>query len=81
VSMMKQMTRGATALPPAGYEVIRYDGRYYPVRLHLDDPVHRGATAFTRADGRIVSYAKRTFAVLYLYQMASLIDERDLNRS
>lgn len=77
MSTMKQMTRGATTLPPAGYEVIRYDGRYYPVRLHLDDPVHRGATAFTRSDGRIVSYAKRTFAVLYLYQMASLTNERD----
>lgn len=75
MSATKQATRGATTLPPAGYEVIRSGGRYYPVRLHLDDPDHRGATAFTRLDGETVSYAKRTFAILYLYQVAQRNDD------
>lgn len=61
--------RGAITPPPLGYEVIRTGRRYYPVRLHLDDPCHCGATGFTRPDGSTVSFAKRTFAVLYLYQL------------
>ncbi|HZS74981.1 MAG TPA: hypothetical protein VFA41_00075 [Ktedonobacteraceae bacterium] len=64
----RRATRGETTLPPAGYEVIRVEGRYFPVRLHLQDPQDPGASAFQRADGSIVSFAKRTSAILYLYQ-------------
>jgi hypothetical protein len=61
-------TRGETTQPPLGYEVIRAEGRYFPVRLHLHDQQQPGATAYTRPDGSVISFAKRTSAVLYLYQ-------------
>lgn len=61
-------TRGETTQPPPGYEVIRTQGRHFPVCLHLDDPDHPGASAFQRPNGCIVSFAKRTSAILYLYQ-------------
>jgi len=61
-------TRGETTQPPDGYEVIRVEGRYFPVRLHLHDQQRPGATAYTRPDGSVISFAKRTSAVLYLYQ-------------
>lgn len=69
--------RGAVTPPPPGYEVIRTGRRYYPVRLHLDDPFRCGATGFTRADGSTVSFAKRTFAVLYLYQLQGQTSQGD----
>lgn len=60
-------TRGETTQPSPGYEVIRTEGRYSHFRLHLHD-FQPGATAYTHADGSVVSSAKRTSAVLYLYQ-------------
>ncbi len=64
----QRATRGETTQPPPGYEVIRAEGRYFPVRLHLHDQQRPGATAYTRPDGSVISFAKRTSAVLYLYQ-------------
>ena len=63
--------RGQTSIPPAGYEIIRSQGRYFPVSLHLDDRQRPGATAFHRSDGSVVSFARRLPAVLYLYQHSS----------
>jgi hypothetical protein len=60
--------RGQTSIPPAGYEVIRSQGRYFPVSLHLEDRQRPGATAFHHPDGSVVSFARRLPAVLYLYQ-------------
>jgi hypothetical protein len=55
-------------LPPSGYDIIRTEGRYFPVRLHLDDPRQPGASAFIGPDGRVVSFARRLSAIVYLYR-------------
>lgn len=60
--------RGATISPPTGYDILRQEKRYFPVRVHLTDPVHPGTTAFTRPDGTVVSFAKRLSALVFLYQ-------------
>jgi hypothetical protein len=60
--------RGETAVPSVGYEVIRTRGRHFPVRLHLEDREHAGASAFYRPDGSVVSFARRLPAVFFLYQ-------------
>lgn len=60
--------RGAAIPPPDGYDILRRDGRYFPVRVHLHDPVHPGTTAFKRPDGTVVSFAKRLSALVFLYQ-------------
>jgi hypothetical protein len=60
--------RGAAIPPPVGYGITRQDRRYFPVRIHLYDPVHPGTTAFTRPDGTVVSFAKRLSALVFLYQ-------------
>lgn len=62
--------RGAAIPPPVGYGIMRQDRRYFPVRIHLDDPAHPGTTAFTRPDGTVVSFAKRLSALVFLYQQA-----------
>jgi hypothetical protein len=64
----RRAPRGANTVPPAGYDIIRCQGRHYPVRLHLEDRCHAGASAFHRPDGSVVSFARRLPAVLYLYQ-------------
>ncbi len=63
--------RGETVQPPVGYDLIRVDGRYFPVRLHLQDAGNPGATAFKTEDGRVVSFAKRLSAIVYLYRLQS----------
>jgi hypothetical protein len=68
MSTKNRATRGVTTRPPEGFEVIRTAGRYFPVYLHLTNTAHPGATAFKRPDGSTVSFAKRTSAILYLYQ-------------
>jgi len=68
MSQSTRAPRGATILPPVGYGIMRQEGRYFPVRLHLHDPVHPGTTAFTRLDGTVVSFAKRLSALVFLYQ-------------
>jgi hypothetical protein len=68
MSQARRTPRGETVPPPSGYEIIRIEGRYFPVRLHLHDRTHPGASAFTRADGSVVSFAKRLSAIVYLYQ-------------
>lgn len=70
MSSSSSRKRGETSPPPAGYEVIRWQGRYFPVRLHLSDLAQPGASAFTGDDGSIISFSKRTAALLYLYQYA-----------
>lgn len=60
--------RGTTKPSPPGYDVIRAGGRYFPVRLHLEDPEQPGTSAFQRPDGSVVSFARRLPAILYLYQ-------------
>jgi hypothetical protein len=60
--------RGETAVRPTGYEVMRTRSRYFPVRLHLEDHEHAGASAFYRPDGSVVSFARRLPAVSFLYQ-------------
>ena len=60
--------RGETTIPPTGYEVIRAQGRYFPVRLHLEDRQHAGASAFYRPDGSVVAFSRRLPAIFYLYQ-------------
>jgi hypothetical protein len=62
--------RGASIPPPVGYGIVRQNRRYFPVRIHLHDPVHPGTTAFTRPDGTVVSFAKRLSALVFLYQRA-----------
>ena len=69
MSQVRRAPRGETTLPPIGYDIIRTEGRYFPVRLHLHDNNHPGATAFTRPDGSVISFAKRLSAVVYLYQL------------
>ncbi len=64
----RRAQRGTNTVPPAGYDIIRCRGRHYPVRLHLEDCRHNGASAFRRLDGSVVSFARRLPAVLYLYQ-------------
>jgi hypothetical protein len=54
--------------PPAGYDILRQEKRYFPVRVHLSDPLRPGTTAFTRQDGTVVSFAKRLSALVFLYQ-------------
>ncbi len=68
MSQMQRSPRGETVQPPPGYDIIRTEGRYFPVRLHLDDTTHPGASAFTRPDGSVVSFAKRLSAIVYLYR-------------
>ncbi len=55
-------------LPPGGYDIIRTGGRYFPVRLHLDDLRQPGASAFTNSDGNVISFARRLSAIVYLYR-------------
>jgi hypothetical protein len=61
-------TRGETTQPPPRHEVIRTQDRCFPVCLHLEHPDHPGASTYKRPEGRIVLFAKRTSAILYLYQ-------------
>jgi hypothetical protein len=68
VSQASRVPRGETVLPPSGFEIIRAESRYFPVRLHLHDPLLPGATAFRRSDGSVVSYAKRLSAIVFLYK-------------
>jgi hypothetical protein len=68
MSHTSRAPRGATTPPPAGYDILRVDGRYVPVRVRLQDPTHPGMTAFTRPDCTLVSFAKRLSALVYLYQ-------------
>ena len=68
MSQAQRARRGETSIPPVGYDVIRSQGRYFPVCLHLEDSDHPGASAFHRPDGSVVSFARRLPAVLYLYQ-------------
>lgn len=68
MSIGERSRRRETTTPPRGYEVIRMEGRYFPVRLHLNDGEQPGASGFKRSDGSVVSYAKRASALLYLYQ-------------
>ena len=70
MSQSTRAPRGATIPPPVGYGIMRQDSRYFPVRVHLHDPVHPGTTAFTRPDGTVVSFAKRLSALVFLYQRA-----------
>jgi hypothetical protein len=70
MSQSTRAPRGATIPPPVGYGIVRQDRRYFPVRLHLHDPVHPGTTDFTRPDGTVVSFAKRLSALVFLYQRA-----------
>ncbi len=68
MSHTSRAPRGATTPPAAGYDILRVDGRYVSVRVHLQDPTHPGMTAFTRPDGTLVSFAKCLSALVYLYQ-------------
>ncbi|GAC1363811.1 MAG: hypothetical protein NVS2B12_38090 [Ktedonobacteraceae bacterium] len=68
MSQTSRVPRGATIPPPLGYDILHTEGRYFPVILHLQDVKRPGATAFMRADGSVVSFAKRTSAILYLYR-------------
>lgn len=58
-------------IPPSGYDIIRTEGRYFPVRLHLDDPHRPGASAFIDSSGRVISFARRLSAIVYLYRQRS----------
>lgn len=61
-------TRGAAIPPPVGYDILRVDGRYFPVRVHIHDSARPGTTAFTNPDGTVVSFARRLSALAYLYR-------------
>ncbi len=61
-------SRGATVQPPTGYDILRQERRYFPVRVHLSDTLRPGTTAFTRQDGTVISFAKRLSALVFLYQ-------------
>jgi len=66
----RRAPRSANTVPPAGSDIIRCQGRHYPVRLHLQNCRHAGASAFLRPDGSVVSFARRLPAILSLYQHA-----------
>ncbi len=68
MSQAQRTPRGETVPPPSGYEIMRIEGRYFPVRLHLHDRLHPGVSAFTRPEGTVVSFAKRLSAIVYPYQ-------------
>ncbi|HEX6478816.1 MAG TPA: hypothetical protein VF043_08215 [Ktedonobacteraceae bacterium] len=68
MSQTQRAPRGETVQPPMGYDIIRVERRYFPVRLHLDDSERPGATAFTRSDGSVISFARRLSAIVYLYR-------------
>lgn len=68
MSQTRRAPRGETVPPPVGYDILRVEGRYFPVRLHLYDSARPGATAFTRSDGSVISFAKRLSAIIYLYR-------------
>jgi hypothetical protein len=70
MSQTQRSPRGETIQPPLGYDIIRTEGRYFPVRLHLNDSECPGATAFTRADGSVISFARRLSAIVYLYRQS-----------
>ncbi|HET8843288.1 MAG TPA: hypothetical protein VFN35_17630 [Ktedonobacteraceae bacterium] len=59
---------GTNCSAPAGYSIVRAEGRYFPVRLHLHDTTHPGTTAFTHANGMVASFAKRISALVSLYR-------------
>ena len=68
MSQAQRTPRGETVPPPLGYDILRVEGRYFPVRLHLYDSARPGATAFTRSDGSVISFANRLSAIVYLYR-------------
>ena len=68
MSQMQRSPRGETVHPPLGFDIIRVERRYFPVRLHLYDSERPGATAFIRSDGSVISFAKRLSAIVYLYR-------------
>jgi hypothetical protein len=59
-----------------GYDIIRVEGRYFPVRLHLDDLRQPGASAFTGSDDLVISFARRLLAIVYLYRQQRLAAQK-----